>query len=203
MARNSAPFERGSTFHAGETAPTASADWNPAHQGQVRVFPNIDPNNRRVRRDGGDVICIAVRNNSGIALLPKRLVTWESGQRGQRVNGYAITTAQSCAGVVDEFLPAAGCPDDDLFWLTIKGQTLIKTALEGDDTNLISADGVLVSTTAAASTGLTSGRLAPQTLTGATEPLAIQIQNRIGRALSSNTTGQTDRDLLCEVDFFL
>jgi hypothetical protein len=52
------------------------------------------------------VTCVAVRNTTGDAVLP--------GEE-QVVGGYE--------GVVDEYLPAAGCPDKEVYWLVIDGPT--------------------------------------------------------------------------------
>jgi hypothetical protein len=52
------------------------------------------------------VTCVAVRNTTGAAVLP--------GTK-QVVKGFD--------GVVDEYLPAAGCPDGEVYWLVIDGPT--------------------------------------------------------------------------------
>lgn len=150
-------------------------------------------------RGAQDVVTIIVRNVSGITLAPKQMVTWKTGYRGRRVDGYARLTAAEVAGVVDDKFSANGVPDGELFHLVVKGPCLVKTSLAGDATNVIADGGKLVAETAAASTGTTAGRLAPQDLTGATALLADQVQNCIGAAMSANTTAQTDRDLLVDL----
>jgi hypothetical protein len=52
------------------------------------------------------VTCVAVRNTTGDAVLPGDT---------QTVKGYE--------GVVDEYLPATGCPDGEVYWLVIDGPT--------------------------------------------------------------------------------
>jgi hypothetical protein len=52
------------------------------------------------------VTCVAVQNTTGAAVLPGT---------NQTVKGYA--------GVVDEYLPAAGAPDKEIYWLVIDGPT--------------------------------------------------------------------------------
>lgn len=52
------------------------------------------------------VTCVAVPNDTGAPVLPGAKLV---------VKGYD--------GVVDEYLPAAGCPDKEVFWLVIDGPT--------------------------------------------------------------------------------
>jgi len=52
------------------------------------------------------VTCVAVQNTTGAAVLPGT---------NQTVKGYV--------GVVDEYLPAAGAPDKEIYWLVIDGPT--------------------------------------------------------------------------------
>jgi hypothetical protein len=52
------------------------------------------------------VTCVAVKNTTAAAVLPGT---------NQTVNGYV--------GVVDEYLPAAGCPVNEIYWLVIDGPT--------------------------------------------------------------------------------
>jgi hypothetical protein len=52
------------------------------------------------------VTCVAVRNTTGAAVLP-----------GTK------QTVKGVEGVVDEYLPAAGCPDKEVYWLVVDGPT--------------------------------------------------------------------------------
>lgn len=70
------------------------------------------------------------------------------------------------------------------------------TSLAADATNLLPVGTILVALTAATSGSTTSGRPAPQDLTGATALLGNQIQNQIGTALSAKTTANTNADVL-------
>lgn len=140
-----------------------------------------------------------VRNISGINLLPKRLVTFSAtaGKYGARVDGYVDTTAEHCYPV-DEYLPAAGVPDQSLFYIVVEGPALVLTDLAGGANNLIALGGNVVGLTAATSGATTAGRLAPIDLTGATALLANQIMNRVGRALTARTTANTNADILVD-----
>lgn len=200
MARDEAPpFERGQTFYGGGTIDSNNLD--PSLEGKEWVFDDLDltVTGAKTKRSGKKVRCRCVRNVGAAALLPKRLVSFVAGTTyGKRVDGYADTTAEE-AYPVDEFLPAAGVPVNDLFWIVVEGPATVLTDLAGADNNVINAGGVIVALTGATSGATTAGRVAPQDLTGATAVLAKQIQNRIGVALSSKTTANTNADLLIEV----
>lgn len=147
---------------------------------------------------GGRVRLMAVRNVSGINLLPGRLVCFKntSGLYGSQVDGYPTTTAAQFAGVVDPFLPAAGVANNDIFWIVIAGPVLCLSPLTGNGDNVWSGGDALVAITAATSQCTTAGRLIAQDLTGATALLANQVQNKVGRAMSACTTAETNTSKL-------
>lgn len=198
------PFERGQTFYNGGTIDSNNLGGR-NHEGKDWLFEDINWSTStagiRQHRSNRYVLCRCVRNTGAAALLPKRLVTYDGSALvfGARVAGYSRTTAQFAHGVVDEWLPAAGVPVNDLFWLTIAGPTLCLTALEADANNLIPVATVLVALTAVTSGATTAGRVRPQDLTGATALLGDQVQNAIGRALSAMTTANTGADVLIEM----
>jgi hypothetical protein len=70
-----------------------------------RVFTDVNTRNGAVLSNE-IVTCVAVRNTTGAAVLPGT---------NQTVSGYV--------GVVDEYLPAAGCPDKEIYWLVVDGPT--------------------------------------------------------------------------------
>ncbi len=163
-------------------------------------------------RSGGEVVCILVRNSSGVALLPKMAVTWKSGKRGLEVDGYADFAAdRAIAGLVDEFLPAAGVANNDYFWLVVKGPALAICGNAGDETNVISVDDWLINCTAAASTHSTSaGRVGCAVLptAGLTTNITFAQSNNLykfARAMSAKTTANTSgstADILVFVDLW-
>lgn len=170
--------------------------------GSVKCFEDLDHSLAvPTHRTHHQVECRLVKNSSGIALLPKRLVTFKAGTNRTEVDGYATTTAADGKSVVvvDEWLPAAGVPANSYFWVVIEGPTEVLTDLAGGANNLIPEDTVLVALTAATSQATTAGRVAPQDLTGATAPLGNQIQGAFGRAMSAKTTANTNADLLAYV----
>lgn len=140
-----------------------------------------------------------VENDSTVVLSPDRSVVYKAGFLHKKVDGYSRLTDVKVAGVVDPTL-ASTVPVGHCFWLVTKGLVTFKTSLEGGAENNIAVDGLITSSTAAASTSTTGGRAAAAVHTGATEPLVKSAFNAIARAVSANTTGQTDRDLLVYVD---
>lgn len=148
-----------------------------------------------------------VRNVSGVAILPRSLCLFKGANYGQQVDGLATVTAEECYPA-DEFLPTAGVPANDLFYITVDGAAECLTDLAAGANNLITATTAganagagnwLVALTAATSQSTTAGRVRPQDVTGATTALAANIQNRIGIALSAMTTSQTNAAVLVYV----
>ncbi len=174
--------------------------------GQTITVKNYDPASTDIKklRDSTSVTLMLCRNEGAAALLPKRVVTWKSGDYGKVVDGYARLPAVAIAGVVDEFLPSTGVAVNGIFWLVIEGQTLCKTDLAGDVGTNIAAGDILVSATGATSGATTAGRAKVADFSGTSQQadFTTPVQNffnSFARALSANTTAQTDRDLLVHV----
>lgn len=211
MARDeNPPFPPGQTYSGsyGGSGVTFSSDDIAATQnleGKEYVFEDIDysaTSGAKPLRSGRKVRRRVVRNSSAGVLLPKRLVTFEADTSaddyGKRVDGYADGVAER-AYPVDEFLPTAGVLVDDLFYIVVEGPAMCKTGLAADATNVISVGDNLASLTAATSGATTAGRIGPCDFTGATAVLANAIVNRVGRALTARTTGNTANDVLVDV----
>ena len=137
------PFGRGSVLGTTWDHPSEKTDPAVTGASQLRttkVFTDVNPRNGAVLSNE-IVTCVAVKNTTAAAVLPGT---------NQTVSGYV--------GVVDEYLPAAGCPVNEIYWLVIDGPTqqplgtrvsLMKTGLpvprllvvdgeevpENDDTN--------------------------------------------------------------------
>lgn len=201
------PFPRGSTWYDGATIDTTNYG-GLEHEGHDWWFEDVNPNifpastaGARQARTNRMVRCLCVRNVSGIALLPKRLVRFQRTAGSPmvgRVDGYAYTTADE-GYPVDEYLPSTGVPNGDLFWIVIEGPALVLTDLAGAANNVVNVGDILTALTAATSQATTAGRVKPQDLSGATTTFGNEVQNRIGRALSAKTTTQTNNDLLVDV----
>jgi len=169
----------------------SSAAYGDNFTGCVKEFTDVNPITGQVRTNRRKV-CVAVKNSSGVALAPKRVVVFSTtaGKLFSEVTGYSSVTNEERVGVVDEWLPAAGVTANDIFWVTVDGPTEVSAALSGSD---IAAGGRLAAITAANSTGTTvSGRVTPNAYAAATD-----IAGLIGYAVSAgNTTGSTP---LCHI----
>lgn len=193
MARNEAPpFPRGEYVDATEFAHLEGVEY---------VFEDIDYSSQGVKsaRTNRQVVCRVMNNQSGIALLPKRVLGLEAlaGKYGSRSKGYTTTTAEKGFGV-DEFLPSSGVPTDNLFWGVVKGPTVVKTSLSNMTASVAVGDPV-VAITAATSQATTAGRINSQVLAVTEAALANAVRNAIGRALTARTSNETDADILVDV----
>lgn len=202
MARKeNPPFPRGQTFYNGGTIDSNNLG-GANLEGTVWEFEDIDYSTAPFKQRSGRLVkCMIVRNVAAAALLPKRLVSFKQSAGSPfvgQVDGYTTTTAAE-GYPVDEFLPAAGVPVNDLFYIVIDGPAKVLTDLAGGANNVVNVAGAVVALTAATSGATTAGRVAPQDLTGATALLANQVQNRVGRAMSAVTTSNTNNDLLVDV----
>ncbi len=214
MARNeNPPFGRGETFYNGGTISTTAPGGlgGLEFEGKTWVFEDLQYNTPNLvgakpARTNRDVLCMCVRNVSGVNILPCQLVNLQSaGTDGRyylgRVDGLAAVTAQR-AYPADEWLPAAGVPNNDMFWVVIKGPASVLTPLDAGADNVFTVGEIVVALTAATSQATTAGRAAPQVLTGATAVLGAQLQGQIGWSLSAATTANTNQKLLIEVGEF-
>lgn len=200
------PFPRGSTFYDGATIDSNNLG-GVQYEGTIWEFEDVNltgtTTGAKATRTNRPVKCMIVRNVGAAAILPKRLVTFQTGGSDGRsiagkVDGYATTTAAE-GYPVDEWLPAAGCPVNDLCYIVIDGPATVLSDLAGAANNVVNVGSVLVALTAVTSGATTAGRVAPQDLTGATALLANQVQNRLGRAMSARTTANTNADILIDV----
>lgn len=189
--------KKGQTFLSGPGRGTLPSTYgNDAQmEGRQKNFPNLQPvtNSAAVSpRDGQEKVCMLVRNASTVALKRRRLVKWQSGYRGRRVDGYCNSDAEECAGVVDEALGAnQTVPVNDLFWLEVKGPCLVNLPWGSGAPNVVTAGGLLYALTAAASTGDTGGHAQMFAATTGTTQALSQILNFIGYAMSAATTANT------------
>lgn len=201
-AHENLPFPRGTTYFTGRTADIADSI---SLEGKEYWVADVDLNDTSVgakpTRTPRMVKLRIVRNTAAIALLPKRVVRGDATapHYTKRVTGYTTTTAERGLGVIDEYLPAAGCPVNDLCYIVIEGPSLFLTDIASGATNVIAVGGRVVALTAATSGATTAGRIAAQDTNVATSVLADAIMNILGTALSSTTTGSTNSPVLVDV----
>ena len=210
MARDeSPPFARGETYANGnaEILNAASGPWGLGGinlEGKEFVFePNADGQGGTTYSQlgsdpaGRPIRVKVVRNVSGQNLKPKRLVKFQTGTAGvpleTRVDGYTSAVSDIPAGVTDEFLPTAGVPNNDLFYVVIDGPT-IGTSLSASPGTLATGSRLVPG----AGTSLTNddaGRVALQDLTGSAATLGNNIQNRVGRVDSATSITATSANV--------
>lgn len=89
--------------------------------GVSKVFLDSDPKTQKLNTNL-TVECVAVKNKSGAALLPGTVVRFSAGAVLTEVDAAATQTSVRI-GVVDEYLPAAGVPVDEVFWVVVGGPT--------------------------------------------------------------------------------
>ncbi len=226
MPRQEAPFfARGRTLADGTTIDASSLEKSANIVGKEWEIEDIHPDTgvRRINTASATdpgynhnlVKVRACRNRSGQTLLGKTLVILDPSDPGSII-GVAtgadpgIQTWGSTIRPIDEYLPSAGCPDNDVCLVVIEGQAVAKTPTEASvATTIWSAGQWLVAATGAATTqeltGTTSeGRLASLTMdigTGtnsvADNVNATKLANRLGVAMTAcATTGVTNTDIL-------
>lgn len=184
------PFGLGQVF--GPTTPNdslvglSSGSYGDNWVGSVKEFTDVNPVTGVVRSNRRKV-CVAVRNASGAALLPKRVVTFSTtaGKLFSEVTGYSAVTNEERVGVVDEHLPAAGVANGEIFWVTVEGPTEVAVALSGTD---VASGDRLSAITAATAGATTAGRVTPSSVGAATTGAGNNGLGVIGYATSAGAT---------------
>jgi hypothetical protein len=195
MARDEAPpFVRGGTYYQGGSIDTTSL-------GGVNLEGKEYKFEDTVYGTGMYVTCRIVRNSGTFNLRPKRMVSFDSSYYGQRVNGYTATTG-GAGFPVDELLPAAGVPPNDLFYVVVDGPAAVLTPLDAGADNVVNVGDILAAITAATTGATTAGRVASLDATAATFSLGTE-RNAIGRAISAATTANTDKSLVAIIHKWL
>jgi hypothetical protein len=200
MARDEAPpFARGRTYFNGETIDTSTTPYGGTNlEGKEYKFEDT------VYGTGSYVTLRVLRNVSTITLYGSRLASYKTGYYGQRVDGYARTTAAKGVPIDDQYA-TNGVPVNDLFYGVVEGPCAIKNGITVATTTVISnaPPDPVVALTAAASTAASTtdaGRIQTADFSGATTPLADNIRNTVGHAMSSAvTSGVTNTDILVYV----
>lgn len=191
MARNeNPPFPRGGFGTAYLDPATIDSTGNGQLLGKTWVFEDVDWSNDRVApsRTNRNVLCVALRNVSGGNLLPKTIVKMKDDgtaiENSQNVSGYAALGDRIV--VVDEFLPATGVPNNEIFWGVLKGVSKI-TADPNVASPALGVDQVIIPGT--------NGTFIAQNVsvtnsTGAN--LSLQMQGAVGRLVEAATVGGND-----------
>lgn len=175
-------------FALGQTLGVSSASDGKNWVGVIKTFPDVNPVTGVVRSNRVKT-CVAVRNTSGGALLPKRVVTFDTATAGlagfTETKGYSAVTNEERVGVVDEYLPAAGVAANDVYWVTVDGPTEVAAALSGSD---IAVGDRLAAITAVTSGATTAGRVTASALAAGTQLANNNGLGVLGRACSAGAT---------------
>jgi len=175
-------------FALGQTLGVSSAADGKGWVGVVKQFPDVNPITGVIRSNRVKT-CVAVRNTSGGALLPKRVVTFDVAAGGlagfTETKGYSAVTNEERVGVVDEYLPAAGVAANDVYWVTVEGPTEMAVALSGSD---VAVGDRLAAITAATSGATTAGRVTKSGVAAATTGAGDNSLGVLGRACSAGAT---------------
>lgn len=201
-------------FELGTTLPGTDSQANLINDdilGQIWQFPTFNATSRqrgqKNRPGGGRMItAVALRNNSGLTLLGKRfaLIELTAGYLGvKNINGYAVVNPKRNIVLIDSWLSSSGVADKDIFWGIIAGPAIVLTPMAGaDQVGDIAVGSPLVNSTGTTSGVTTSGRVALASIANATDATGAFNQSlaMLGRALSARTTGETNSDLLVDLN---
>jgi hypothetical protein len=199
MARDeNPPWDLGQTYYNGGTIDPTNLD--PGNlEGKEYVFED------RAHGTGLPLRVRVVRNTGLTNILPKQICKFDNAGFGYYVNG--PTTVEDQYGFpAEEFLPPAGVPPNDLFYIVVFGPTLVLTPSSAGFAFAVGDN--VVSITAATSGASDAGHVTDESAdipTGATTALTQgatgPMQNRIGRCMSAATTSMTNTGILIGVKF--
>lgn len=125
-------------FARGQTLGVTNTEQGTSVTGTTKVFTDTDP--RKVsgqHLSNRAVTCIAARNTSGSPILPGTIVSFKATAILDEVTAAVDSTAPGkLYGVVDEYLPASGCANNDVCWIVVHGPG----AIVSTDVNVAAGD---------------------------------------------------------------
>lgn len=202
----------------GETLDGKDQDGNLTNEeklGQIYVFPagrfSEGPRGSKGRYTGRPLVCVLLRNTSGLTLLGKRLGQLDRTAgyaMTKNVDGYSTTLANQGVVLIDPYLPSGGVADDDIFWGIVRGPALVLLPLTDSGHQDISVNDPLVAHTGTTTGATTSGRVTKFTMVNATagnSDVGLQAFRHayacLGRAMSARTSQETTAgaDLLVDL----
>ena len=141
-------------FARGQTLGVTNAQQGTSVTGTTKVFTDTDPRHPNAGRHLSNrvVTCIAARNTSGAPILPGTIVAFKATAILDEVTAAVDSTAPGeLYGVVDEYLPASGCANNDVCWIVVHGPGEIVSTdatISAGDLVIGGASGVAVDGTA-------------------------------------------------------
>ena len=112
------PFARGQTLGGGVA--TLDSSFGTNFVGARKEFLDVDPVSGVINTNR-TVTCICLKNTTGSALTKGKLVKFTAVGNAPAV----AAAADYQVAVVDEYVPSAGVPANDLFWGVIRGPTTV------------------------------------------------------------------------------
>lgn len=199
MSRNEQmPFPVGQTYYNGDTVPSTQGDRGIINLlGKEYVCEDIALATGIARTNRYRVLRL-MENNSGVTVYAKNIAILSAD--GKEIVGVVATLA-AAGKPIDEYLPSSGCPAGDRCYVVIEGPAICKNCDAAVATNAHTAGNwVVAATVNAATTSTTAGRIGAADFTGYTTPLADQLNNKIGKAMSTSAaTNLTGNDILVDV----
>lgn len=187
MARDETPpFCRGESFYNGST-PDLTVFSSPLNlAGKEYIFEPASASNEfsiDTDNSGRAIRVRCVQNVSGQNLLPGRIVRYKVTKPLEtQVDGYVFQAADEIAGVVDEYLPAAGVANNDFFYIIVDGPTQVITATTGSIS--IAVGDRLETTTGTSTISADAGFVVKY----ASSPTTADTVQRVGRSELAATT---------------
>lgn len=143
-------------------------------QGQVFTIPHLvkatSPRTTDTRLSSHHMKVMLVRNTSGAAMLPARVLTLKTDTNGvtcvHEVSGYANAINTAHCVLSDPYLPSTGVPDDCLFLVVIEGPTYVRLSGTEADSNgdWVRGDYFISAATGTSATDTAGGRISHQVI---------------------------------------
>lgn len=112
-------------FARGQTLGVTDPQQGTSVTGTTKVFTDTDPRTGQ-HLSNRAVTCVAARNTSGSPLIPGTCVTFKAEAMLDEVSGLTDSYAAQSIGIVDEYLPASGCANNDVCWIVVHGPVLVR-----------------------------------------------------------------------------
>lgn len=150
--------------------------------GVRKEFLDTNPQTGVLNSNRG-VECICVKNTSGSALLPGQVAKFKlaptAGAGWTGIIGEVDGTAgasDKLVGVVDEYLPAAGVANGEVFWLVVRGPSTVRKT-SGASGNAVAAGDTLstTATSGSAYTGTTNTQVGYAIQAAATTDTTVRV----------------------------
>jgi hypothetical protein len=182
------PFQLGATWYGGRAIDASNlggAEW----EGKILQMETYAPPGSLPDPSVRPRMVKVVRNRSGVNLKPGRVVKFDSTDPyGTSVAGYCFALGDKPCGVVDDLIPPAGVPNNDLFYVIVSGPCRV---VQPHTSNSSVVVGDILSVTAGGAASAVDdlgGRVLKQDLTGAAATLGNNILGMVGYAAETNNT---------------